>query len=466
MFGYGVGNLGFGIIFQMIAVYLIFYTTAVLNIPGTLIGTAVAISVLWDAFSDLIMGYISDGNPIGRLGRRHPYLLMGSFSAAFLNLILWQISPDLSTNIKFTLVFFLIILVKSALTVYIAPYNALGAELSDDYHERTSIQSIKTVFFLIGLFSATVAGMAYFFRPTLQYPLGQLNPEAYSRMGITASILMVFCGLLCFFSTKKHIPHLPKSRIKEKKRQGEMLNIFTVFLSALKNKDYLYVIIGYLFTNISSALVGTIGLHVFTYTFQLDNRGIALVIGVQFFVSIISQPLWVIISNKIDKKPSVIAALMLSIAACIIFIGLVFYKDMILGSPVYILPFAILIGFGTGGLFSLPQSMVADTLDIEELETGISPAGIYYGALTLFYKLSQAIAIFILGMVLDWVNFNPEVVIQEDSTVITLGLILSIGSLISFLFALFFYSKYSLNKGKIEKVHAQILMNKTSRSTT
>ncbi len=83
----------------------------------------------------------------------------------------------------------------------------------------------------------------------------------------------------------------------------------------------------------------------------------------------------------------------------------------------YILPFAILIGFGTGGLFSLPQSMVADTLDLEELETGISPAGIYYGALTLFYKLSQAIAIFILGMVLDWVNFNPEVVVQEESTV-------------------------------------------------
>ncbi len=244
------------------------------------------------------------------------------------------------------------------------------------------------------------------------------------------------------------------------------MNIFTVFLSALKNNDYLYVITGYLFTNISSALVGTIGLHVFTYTFQLDNRGIALVIGVQFFVSIISQPLWVIISNKIDKKPSVILALILSMAACIIFIGLVFYKDMILGSPMYILPFAILIGFGTGGLFSLPQSMVADTLDLEELETGISPAGIYYGALTLFYKLSQAIAIFILGMVLDWVNFNPEVLVQAESTAITLGLILSVGSLISFLLALFVYSKYSLNKDKIEKVHAQILLNKNGRSTT
>ncbi len=112
------------------------------------------------------------------------------------------------------------------------------------------------------------------------------------------------------------------------------------------------------------------------------------------------------------------------------------------------------------------QSMVADTLDLEELETGISPAGIYYGALTLFYKLSQAIAIFILGMVLDWVNFNPEVVVQEESTVITLGLILSVGSLISFLLALLVYSKYSLNKGKIEKVHAQILLNKSLRSTT
>ena len=193
----------------MIAVYLIFYTTAVLNIPGTLIGIAVAISVLWDAFSDLLMGYISDGYPIGKLGRRHPYLLLGCFLAAFSNLILWQINPDFSTSSKFYLVFILIILVKSALTVYIAPYNALGAELSDDYHERTSIQSIKTVFFLLGLFSATVAGMSFFFKPTLLYPLGQLNPEAYSRIGISASLFMIICGLLCFYSTKKHIPLLP-----------------------------------------------------------------------------------------------------------------------------------------------------------------------------------------------------------------------------------------------------------------
>ncbi len=444
----------------MIAVYLVFYSTAVLDIPGTLIGTAVAISVLWDAFSDVIMGYISDGYPIGRLGRRHPYILMGCFTAALLNLLLWNISPDLPTNMKFLLVFLLIILVKSSLTLYITPYNALGAELSDDYHERTAIQSTKTVFFLLGLFSATVAGMAFFFMPTPIYPLGQLNPDAYARMGITSSLLMIFCGMLSFFSTKKHLHRLPQSRIKEKKKRGEMLNIFTVFLSALKNKDYLYVIIGYLFTNISSALVGTIGLHVFTYTFLLDNRGIALVVGVQFFVSIISQPLWVIISNKIDKKPSVIVALLMSITACIIFIGLVFYKDMIVGSPLYILPFSILVGFGTGGLFSLPQSMVADTLDIEELETGISPAGIYYGALTLFYKLSQAIAIFLLGIVLDLVHFDPEVMIQAESTVIILGLILSVGSLISFLFALLVYSRYSLNKGKIEEIHQQILVNR------
>lgn len=419
---------------------------------------AVAISVIWDAFSDLIMGYFSDGNPIGKLGRRHPYILIGCFIAAFSNFILWRINPDLSTNLKFYWVFINVLLVKSALTIYVTPYNALGAELSDDYHERTSIQSVKTVFFLAGLFFATVAGMSLYFKPTLQYPLGQLNPEAYASMGVTASIIMLLCGILCFISTKKYIPILPKSKIKEKKKSGEMLNLFTLFLSAMKNKDYMYVITGYLFTNISSALIGTIGLHVFTYTFHLDNKGIALVIGVQFFVSIICQPVWVLISNRIDKKPSVMLGLVISIIASIIFIGLVFYKNMILGSPIYILPFAILIGFGTSGLFSLPQSMVADTLDLEELNTGTSPAGIYYGSLTLFYKLSQSIAIFILGIVLDLVDFNPEVVIQEEHTVITLGLILSVGSLISFILALLCYSKYSLNKEKIEKVHEQILL--------
>lgn len=70
---------------------------------------------------------------------------------------------NLSTNLKFTLLFIDIILFKSFITVYVTPYTALGAELSSDYHERTTVQSIKTIFFSWAWRSSLLQASIYYF---------------------------------------------------------------------------------------------------------------------------------------------------------------------------------------------------------------------------------------------------------------------------------------------------------------
>ncbi len=455
--GYGIGNLSYGIIFQMIGTYLVFYSTAVLGIPGSLVGMAVSISVFWDAISDPLMGYFSDITNLKRFGRRHIYILIGSIAMAIFNILLWAINPEWSGLVKFIWVFIDLIFIKSCITIYSTPYTALGAELTNDYNERTSIQSTKTVFFLLGLMFATVAGMFLFFNPTPAYPIGQLNPAAYRNMGITSSIMAIVFGMICFFTTKKYIPFLPTSINKNIEINGikSLIKSFTV---ALKNEYYKYIVFGYLFTNTSSALISSLGLHVFTYTFGLDNSDIAIVFGVQFAISILSQPIWLIISKKIDKKPTMIVGLLISAFASVIFIGLVLIKSYVYGNFIYMIPFVVIIGFGTGGLFSLPFSMVADTIDVEELSTGIRSEGIYYGCLTLAYKLSQSITIFLLGILLDIVKFDSNADTQSEFTVVTLGFTIALGSLIGFGAAIWNYYKYTLNKDKILDIQDKIQM--------
>ena len=58
--GYSMGNFSYGIVSQMIGFYIVFYATSVLGISGRLVGMAVSISVIWDAITDPVMGYISD----------------------------------------------------------------------------------------------------------------------------------------------------------------------------------------------------------------------------------------------------------------------------------------------------------------------------------------------------------------------------------------------------------------------
>ncbi|MGV8983719.1 MFS transporter [Clostridium sp.] len=453
--GYGSGNFSTGISSQVIGTYLVFYCTAILNIPGSFVGLAVSLSIIWDAITDPLMGYLSDMTKSKLFGRRHQYILIGGIGLGISNYFLWNISSELSDYLKFAVIFFLILVIKTFSTIYVTPYTALGAELSNDYNERTSIQGIKTIFFLLGLAFVSVLGMFIFFRPTQEFPSGQLNPGSYSSMGIFSSILIIIFAIVCFYSTKKYIPILSEHAEKAVHRVNLKI-LLSDFKEIFLNKSFRYVALAFMFTNIASALVANTGLHVFTYTFSLSSQQIALIVGIELLVSILSQPIWSIASKRLDKKPSMVLGIILCIISSLFFLILVFMKGHIMGNAFYFIPFAVVAGFGTGGLFTLPFSMIADVIDLDELNTGKRAEGSYYGCLTLFYKLSQSITLLLIGFVLDLVKFDASLPTQNESTVIILGLMLSVGSGLSFIAALISISHYNLNRARVEDIQKKI----------
>lgn len=456
--GYSMGNYSYGIMSQMIAFYIVFYGTSVLGISGKLVGTVVSLSVVWDAITDPLMGYISDRTHFKRWGRRHLYILFGCVFMGIFSFLLFTIPPNWQTNTKITLLVLLLLLAKTFLTIYTTPYTALGAELSNDYMERSTIQGFRTAFFLTGIISATGLGLALFFNPTQQYANGQLNPIAYQNMAIVFSSLAIIFGAVCFITTYKKIGDLPKAA--DYVEGKGIMKAFISMLDAFKNIYFRYVVLAYLFTNIASGIFSTLGLHVYTYTFRLSNTEISTIFGIQFLTCILAQPIWVFISKRLDKKPTVMLGLFISMLGSIYFAILVILKSAFSGSIVAIIPFAIITGLGIAGLFSLPLSMIADTIDVEELNNGQRSEGVYYGLLTLAYKISQGFVIFLLGHILDIINFVPGVNIQSSNVEIVLGMTVSIGSFIGFLVAIFFYSKYQLNQEKILDIQNAIKIKK------
>lgn len=456
--GYGFGNFSTGVSNQVMGTYLVFYCTAILNIPGSLVGLAVSLSIIWDAITDPLMGYFSDITKSKTFGRRHQYLLIGGLGLGISNYFLWNINNSFSSYIKFAIIFALILIIKSFSTIYVTPYTALGAELSNDYNERTSIQGIKTIFFLLGLAFVSVFGMYVFFKPTPDFPIGQLNPYSYRSMGLFSSIIIVAFSIACFGFTKKYITIL-NEHVQNIKSETKLSSLLLSFKEIFLNRSFRYVAYTYMFTNIASALLANLGLHVFTYTFSLSSQHVALIVGFQFLVCILSQPLWFLASEKLDKKPSMLIGIAICILGSAMFLILVFMKDYVSGNMLYFLPFAMLVGFGTGGLFTLPLSMVADVIDLDELNTGKRAEGSYYGCLTLFYKLSQSITLFTVGFILDFVKFDANLSVQAESTVIILGVVLSIGSALSFVAAFVSLLGYNLNRTKVEDIQSQIANN-------
>lgn len=449
---YGIGNLANGVTLQALTSYLIFFSTSVLGISGTVVGLIVSVSVIWDAVSDLLMGYLSDRTP-GRLGKRHPYLLAGTVGLALVNGLIWRIGANWESGLKVTLLFAGVMLIKTFMTILVTPYNALGSELSTDYYERASIQAYRTVFFTLGLAFTTVAGMIFYFKPTPEYPVGQLNPSSYSLLGEHLAIIVFVTGLMAAFSTwhNRRI-YVPETGIKPK-----LKTVIAREMSALfGNRDYLCVTGAYLTTNIASAILGAIGLHVFTYTFNMNNVEIGSVFGVIFGLSVLSQGHYLKLIRFHGKKPAALRAVRTTIIGGIIFLALVLLRSWVVQHYWLLFIYAVPAGIGIGGLVTLPFAMVSDTVDEEELNSGVRSEGLYFGGLTFAYKISQSLAIFLVGLVLDLIGFNGDLAVQTPSASYGMGLVVGIGTLIPLFGAGAFYRSYRLTRAEVEHVKASL----------
>ena len=454
MTGYGTGFFGYGFITQMMTSYFVFYGTVLLKLPGSLVGLVFALSVIWDAVSDPLMGYISD-HTYSKYGKRHLYMAIGTIGIVVSNLFLWQVSPDAADLVKFLWILSNILIIKTFITIFITPYNALGAELTTDYHERSKIQGIKTVYFLIALVMVTAVCMFIFFRPTTLYPIGQLNPAAYRNIAVTSSLVMLVTGMMSYLATKRFVDFgHPIDGVYKNLSLG---NFIRESKYSLQDKDFRHVFFGYMYTNLASAIVSVVGLHTFTYTFNMNNFQIGVIFGTQFFFSIVSQPFWIVLAKKIDKKRTVITGLLVCMTACVILFYFVIRKDLVQSNYLYLLIYTVIIGFGSSGLFSIPLSMLADTVDQQEFNTGNRNEGVYFGMLNFGYKFSQSLAVLVLGIVLDLIHFDSDLPVQENITLFLLGSLLAVGGLITFILSVFSYKNYSIDEKRVHAMQLAIL---------
>ena len=142
---YGLGSIPFATKDAAFAMFVLLYYKQVLGLSGSLTGLAIFISVLWDAVSDPMIGAWSDRLQT-RWGRRHPLLVAGLLPLGLSFVMLFHPVEAVmgSQWALFSWLLASVLLLRTFLTVFIIPHTAMGAELSDDYVERTSIVSFRT----------------------------------------------------------------------------------------------------------------------------------------------------------------------------------------------------------------------------------------------------------------------------------------------------------------------------------
>lgn len=458
---YGAGNLGYGVVSQTYTNLIMSFGTIALGMPGTLMGLAVAISVLWDAFTDPIVGYLSDTKKSGIFGKRHGFLLLGCFGMAITNILLWTVPNSLSVGWKFAWLLIFMLLLETFNTFFATPYTALGAEVSADYDERTSIQSYKTTFFLLGLVVPSILMFFFFPNNNEQY----LYLAGYSNTAYVTSALCLICGLICFFGTKNFIKKIDKAKHYDVNDTAKrpLKKIFSEFFATLKNKEYKKIVFGYATASISTAFLTAVGIHVFSYTFHFSTSQISILLGVLVLAAIISQMFWLWVSEKTDKKPALISGICVSFVGIVAMLLLFLLRANIDIKALYLLcAGAIFIsGFGSGVLYSLPISMFSDVVSIEFAKTKKEQTATYSGFMTFAFKSANAIASLVIGVVLDLIKFDSKSgTTQPISVQNGLGWTLILGVLISLIVGAIIFSKYKLNKKQVQVLIEQTEIEK------
>ena len=465
---YGFGNLGYSVIGQTVSNFFMFFATSVLGISGTLVGIAVAISTIWDGLSDTIVGYISDKYKIGKFGHRNGYMLIATIGMATINIALWCIPNTISVPLKFIWILVSLLLLETCNTMFATPYSALGNEIATSYDDRTKINAISTVFYLIGIIIPSVL-LLVFLPNTEEYPVGQLNPKGYVNISIVTSTICLFFGLVCSLFT---IPKSSGMQTKENKRnKGENLELNTNenekrekdnkklkeekfsmktlianFFLAFKNQRLCRIIIGFVLTSVATVFLCSVGLHFFTYSLFYSSNQITYLLLTLMFGTIISQPLWVKISSKKKKKPALIAGILTTIFAIFGVIFIYLFRIEIYEISYYLMLCAVFIcGVGSGALYSLPTSIYGDLID-EITTNGENRVATYSGTMTFASNIGNSITQLVVGILLDIIGFDSSLQMQTLGVQTGLSLILFVGVQTSLIIACFVFAGHNEHK--------------------
>lgn len=466
---YGIGNLGYGSMGQTVNSFIMFFATSVMGLSGVLVGATIAITSLWDGVSDPIIGYFSDRTKNKFFGRRLLHMLCASFLLAVTNLLLWSCPVEKGSPMAIVWIMMFLLLQETFNTFFATPYSALCIDIAPDYNDQTKMQSFKSVFYILGMIMPSI--LMYIFMPTAKLGMQtQFNKDGYIYIALVNSILVIICGLISVFGTRKRVVSMPnyeKSAFEEengdkKPEKHGFGKIVGGYFDTLKKRDFRTIMLGYSVSLIASIFITSVGMHLFTFCYHFSSTQISVIMICLFGGAILSQVLWVNLVKKYDKKQTLIFAL------CLLLVGIGLTSVTFLFRTYctsdfifwFVLPCIFVCGLGSGALYSLPHSMYADVVTMEQFKSKQNNAGRFTGYYTFTYNFTNSITLLVIGLLLDLIKFDSTEPVQALSVQAGLGKIVFFGSAIAISVAILIFSTYKIKRADVLKVQIKEIENK------
>jgi len=430
--GWGLGGVGTTIFLFSKSLILRFMTDH-LGVAAATAALLFAISKVYDAVTDPVMGVISDQTR-SRWGRRRPYLLAGSILCAVTFVLLFTVPTFDSTAVVTVYMGALLILFATAYTFFNVAHLAMPVEMTRNHQERSQLFSYRAG--AIGL--GTILGG--FLGPIIIDAYGG-GREGHEVMSWFLGSLIFITMLSCFWFTRDAPFRNKQTTIK--------YSFSEKLKSATENRPYLYLLSAKMFVLMTSAMnSGTVAFFT-SRVLQLSDRWLGLYFLCYGAALLLSQPMWLKVMGVIGKRKTyIITALIYAPISA---------SWMLADSSEHMVFFIIrvvMIGAMTGAILLASQSMLPDVIEYDHRRTGLTREGLFAGVYTTVEKFASAVGIAITGAVLGVMGYiastGGQQVVQPQSAITGIYLCFALFPAVLIAFSCVFIARYDLTEEKLE----------------
>ncbi|HEY9638580.1 MAG TPA: MFS transporter [Coleofasciculaceae cyanobacterium] len=378
-------------------------------------------------------------------------MLVGAIPLGVCFFLQWFVPPTTNQWLLFAYFCGIALLSDTAFTVVAVPYSTLAAELTTGYDERTSLVSFKAAFSIgASILSLTLAQIIF---AKIADP-----SKKYLILGAVCGIIAISAIYLCVWGTYKRYKAIQTQRIQISQLS---LPIRQQLQIAFSNFPFLCIIGIYLCSWLGLQLTAAILPYFVINWMRLpDHHFTQTAIAVQG-TALTMMFFWSAVGQRLGKRAIYWMGIPLTICALV---GLRFLQPGQVGL-MYVL--AVMVGIGLSTAYLVPWSMLPDVLDLDELNTGQRREGIFCGLVVQLQKIAVAIALFLVGKILDSAGFIPTtpgqpLPSQPESALLAIRLLIGPVPALVLVFGLICAYFYPITRS----VHGEILLKLLERKNS
>lgn len=438
--GYGVTDLFGGGAFAVIATWLLFFYTTYCGLSVFEAGSIFAIARVIDALLSPIMGYITDNfghTWLGkRFGRRRFFLLISS-PLMFLYAAVWV------TDMGYWYYLGTYLSIELLSAMVLVPWETLSAEMTNRFSERSRLSGVRMMCSQLGGFLAvSVPGV-------IMHYTGKDNALTYTYTGLFFSVVFCLAVLTTWMCTWEARDVQPIAPVEENTALPVSLwqhlkQMVLDFLSAFKIRVFRQHIYIYISSFTALDVFSAVYTYYVVYALNQDVSTVSGYLSIAAFVSIPGTFCFMMLLSKLSMTPA--GALRLAYGCILTMLVFLFYVYLsgVNVSPWVFSAFFIIFGFGRAGLYYIPWNIYSFIPDVDEIVTKKRREGIFAGVMVLTRKSTVALAIMLIGVVLQESGFVKGAGAQPESALHAIvglmifgsGGLLAVSLLITFTFKL------------------------------